>query len=87
MYSRGGGRVIPPADYDFLYEKGAKGIFDPGTAITDSEGTVSNFWKKGICKAKAESGMIQSFPALFRSSGSGKSFGLASFLSGFLSAA
>jgi len=30
------GGVIPPADYDFLYSKGVKGIFGPGTAITDS---------------------------------------------------
>jgi methylmalonyl-CoA mutase len=30
------GGVIPPADYDFLYSKGVKGIYGPGTAITDS---------------------------------------------------
>ena len=30
------GGVIPPADYDFLYQKGVKGIFGPGTAVTDS---------------------------------------------------
>ena len=30
------GGVIPPADYDFLTSKGVKGIFGPGTAITDS---------------------------------------------------
>jgi methylmalonyl-CoA mutase len=30
------GGVIPPVDYDFLYEKGVKGIFGPGTAITES---------------------------------------------------
>jgi methylmalonyl-CoA mutase len=30
------GGVIPPADYDFLYSKGVKGIFGPGTAVTDS---------------------------------------------------
>jgi methylmalonyl-CoA mutase len=30
------GGVIPPADYDFLYSKGVKGIFGPGTAITES---------------------------------------------------
>lgn len=30
------GGVIPPVDYDFLYEKGVKGIFGPGTAVTDS---------------------------------------------------
>ena len=30
------GGVIPPADYDFLYARGVKGIFGPGTAVTDS---------------------------------------------------
>jgi len=30
------GGVIPPADYDFLYEKGVRGIFGPGTAVTNS---------------------------------------------------
>jgi len=30
------GGVIPPMDYAFLYEKGVKGIFGPGTAITES---------------------------------------------------
>ena len=30
------GGVIPPADYDFLYAKGVKGIFGPGTPITES---------------------------------------------------
>ncbi len=30
------GGVIPPADYDFLYSRGVKGIFGPGTAVTDS---------------------------------------------------
>jgi methylmalonyl-CoA mutase len=30
------GGVIPPVDYDFLYDKGVKGIFGPGTAVTDS---------------------------------------------------
>ena len=30
------GGVIPPADYDFLYSKGVKGIFGPGTAVTKS---------------------------------------------------
>jgi methylmalonyl-CoA mutase len=27
------GGVIPPADYDFLYEKGVAGVFGPGTVI------------------------------------------------------
>ena len=30
------GGVIPPADYDFLYSRGVKGIYGPGTAVTDS---------------------------------------------------
>ena len=30
------GGVIPPADYDFLYSKGVKGIFGPGSPGTDS---------------------------------------------------
>jgi len=34
------GGVIPPADYEFLYEKGVKGIFGPGTAVTASAARV-----------------------------------------------
>jgi methylmalonyl-CoA mutase len=34
------GGVIPPGDYDFLYEAGAVGVFGPGTAITDSANKV-----------------------------------------------
>lgn len=30
------GGVIPPGDYDFLYDAGVKGIFGPGTALTES---------------------------------------------------
>ena len=30
------GGVIPPGDYDFLYQAGVKAIFGPGTPITDS---------------------------------------------------
>jgi methylmalonyl-CoA mutase len=30
------GGVIPPADYDFLYQAGAKGVFGPGTVVADS---------------------------------------------------
>jgi methylmalonyl-CoA mutase len=30
------GGVIPPKDYDFLYEIGVKGVFGPGTPIADS---------------------------------------------------
>jgi methylmalonyl-CoA mutase len=30
------GGVIPPGDYDFLYKAGVKGIFGPGTPLTQS---------------------------------------------------
>lgn len=30
------GGVIPPMDYDFLYDHGVSGIFGPGTRITDA---------------------------------------------------
>ena len=36
------GGVIPPADYDFLYQAGAKGVFGPGTVVTDSANKVLN---------------------------------------------
>ncbi|MGA6926547.1 MAG: methylmalonyl-CoA mutase [Desulfosarcina sp.] len=36
------GGVIPPSDYDFLYQSGAVGVFGPGTAITDSANKVLN---------------------------------------------
>jgi methylmalonyl-CoA mutase len=34
------GGVIPPMDYDFLYEHGVAGIFGPGTRITDAASKV-----------------------------------------------
>ncbi len=34
------GGVIPPGDYQFLYDAGAVGVFGPGTSITDSAGKV-----------------------------------------------
>src|SRR5690606_6346899 len=34
------GGVIPPQDYDFLYENGAQAIFGPGSVITESAGRV-----------------------------------------------
>ncbi len=37
------GGVIPPGDYDFLYENGVKGIFGPGTSIIDSANQVLNW--------------------------------------------
>ena len=36
------GGVIPPGDYDFLYEAGAVGVFGPGTPITESANKVLN---------------------------------------------
>ncbi|MFO7713164.1 methylmalonyl-CoA mutase [Desulfosarcina sp.] len=36
------GGVIPPNDYEFLYQAGAVGVFGPGTAITDSANKVLN---------------------------------------------
>ncbi len=36
------GGIIPPADYDFLYNAGVAAIFGPGTAITDSANKVLN---------------------------------------------
>ncbi|MDM8548915.1 methylmalonyl-CoA mutase [Desulfobacterales bacterium HSG2] len=36
------GGVIPPGDYDFLYEKGTALVFGPGTPVTDSVNRVLN---------------------------------------------
>ena len=36
------GGVIPPGDYEFLYNAGAVGVFGPGTSITDSANKVLN---------------------------------------------
>jgi methylmalonyl-CoA mutase len=36
------GGVIPPTDYDFLYNAGAVGVFGPGTVVTDSANKVLN---------------------------------------------
>ena len=36
------GGVIPPGDYEFLYENGAVGVFGPGTVVTDSANQVLN---------------------------------------------
>ena len=40
------GGVIPPADYDFLYQAGASGVFGPGTVVTDSANKVLNVLEK-----------------------------------------
>ena len=36
------GGIIPPADYDFLYDAGAVGVFGPGTPVTESANQVLN---------------------------------------------
>jgi len=36
------GGIIPPADYDFLHDAGAAGVFGPGTPVTESAGRVLN---------------------------------------------
>jgi methylmalonyl-CoA mutase len=36
------GGVIPPKDYDFLYESGVSGIFGPGTPIPESGNKMLN---------------------------------------------
>jgi methylmalonyl-CoA mutase len=40
------GGVIPPADYEFLFEAGAVGVFGPGTSITDSANQTLNILEK-----------------------------------------
>jgi len=36
------GGIIPPGDYQFLYDAGVSGVFGPGTAVTDSANQVLN---------------------------------------------
>ena len=36
------GGIIPPADYEFLYQSGAAGVFGPGTPVTESANQVLN---------------------------------------------
>ena len=36
------GGVIPPADYDFLYEAGVSGVFGPGTVIAEAAKDILN---------------------------------------------
>ncbi len=36
------GGVIPPKDYDFLYEIGVAKIFGPGTVVTDAANQILN---------------------------------------------
>ncbi len=40
------GGIIPPADYKFLYDMGAAGIFGPGTPVTESASQVLNALEK-----------------------------------------
>ena len=40
------GGVIPPADYEFLFEAGAVGVFGPGTSIIDSANQTLNVLEK-----------------------------------------
>ena len=42
------GGVIPPGDYDFLYNAGVKGIFGPGTVITESANKTLNALEKKL---------------------------------------
>jgi methylmalonyl-CoA mutase len=41
------GGIIPPKDYDFLYDAGVVGIFGPGTPITESTNQVLNALEQG----------------------------------------
>jgi methylmalonyl-CoA mutase len=40
------GGIIPPSDYDFLYDAGAAGVFGPGTPVTKSANQVLNALEK-----------------------------------------
>jgi methylmalonyl-CoA mutase len=40
------GGVIPPGDYDFLYNAGAVGVFGPGTVVTESANKILNALEK-----------------------------------------
>ncbi len=40
------GGVIPPADYDYMYDKGVSAVFGPGTPITDSCSRTLEFIEK-----------------------------------------
>ncbi|MBM9614041.1 methylmalonyl-CoA mutase [Desulfobulbus rhabdoformis] len=44
------GGVIPPSDYDYLYDAGCKGIYGPGTPITESAGKVLDMLEEKYCK-------------------------------------
>ncbi len=40
------GGIIPPVDYDFLYQAGVVGVFGPGTVLTDSANQVLKVLEK-----------------------------------------
>jgi methylmalonyl-CoA mutase len=42
------GGIIPPVDYDYLYQAGAVGVFGPGTAVTESANQVLNALEKAL---------------------------------------
>jgi methylmalonyl-CoA mutase len=44
------GGVIPPGDYDFLYNAGVKAVFGPGTPITDSAAKVLSMLEEKYMK-------------------------------------
>ena len=46
------GGIIPPADYDFLYDAGAAGVFGPGTPVTESANQVLNALERAEPAAK-----------------------------------
>ncbi len=46
------GGIIPPADYDFLYNAGAAGVFGPGTPVTESANQVLNALEKALSAGK-----------------------------------
>jgi methylmalonyl-CoA mutase len=46
------GGIIPPADYDFLYNSGAAGVFGPGTPVSESANQVLNALEKVSVSAK-----------------------------------
>jgi methylmalonyl-CoA mutase len=45
------GGIIPPSDYEFLYQAGAVGVFGPGTAVTESANQVLNALEKASAAA------------------------------------
>ena len=40
------GGIVPPSDYEFLYQIGVVGIFGPGTPVTESANKVLNALEK-----------------------------------------